>query len=147
MRGCVPRGARADPRPWALDEELVQAVAERREDRTAVQEDPTPEARERWKEKKKHATAVETAARHRAFRDFASTELNRPAALGRVTKILRRMEGAMVDACPGQAVSGDRGQLVAEDRSKAEAFVRANAGISSHTRQRGGDATGQSRQS
>ncbi|KAF0298220.1 RNA-directed DNA polymerase from mobile element jockey [Amphibalanus amphitrite] len=72
----------------------------------------------------------------RSFREFASTELNRPAALGRVTKLLRKMEGAVMDACPGQAVSGDRGQLVAECRSKAEAFVRTYASVSRHTRHR-----------
>ena len=32
--------------------------------------------------------------------------------------MLRKMEGAVLDTCPGQAVSGDRGQLVVEDRSK-----------------------------
>ena len=42
----------------------------------------------------------------------------------------------MLDTCPGQAVSGDRGQLVAEDRSKAEAFVRTYASVSRHTRHR-----------
>ena len=137
----IPRGARADPKPWALDPELKQAVAERREARDAMHQDPTQANRSRWKEKKNHAADVEAAARYRAFREFASTELNRPAALGRVTKILRRMEGAVADACPGQAVNGDRGQLVAEDRDKAEAFVRTYALISCHTRLRRRDRT------
>ena len=132
----IPRGARADPQPWALDEELVQAVAERRAARTAVQEDPSPENQAIWKAKKRRAADIEVEARQRSFREFASTELNRPAALGRVTKLLRKMEGAVLDACPGQAVSGDRGQLVAEDRSKAEAFVRTYASVSRHTRDR-----------
>ena len=114
----IPRGARADLKPWSLDSELEQAVAERREARDAVHRDPTQANRSRWKDgtRWKHVAEVEAAARHRAFREFASTELNRPAALGRVTKILRRMEGAVADACPGQAVNGDRGQLVAENR-------------------------------
>ncbi|KAF0297157.1 putative RNA-directed DNA polymerase from transposon BS [Amphibalanus amphitrite] len=34
------------------------------------------------------------------------------------------------------AINGDRGQLVAEDRAKAEAFVRTYANVSSHTRHR-----------
>ena len=135
----IPRGARADPQPWALDEELVQAVEERRAARRAVQEDPSRENQALWKEKKRKAADVEEEARRRSFRNFASTELNRPAALGRVTKLLRKMEGAVLDACPGQAVSGDRGQLVAEDRSKAEAFVRTYAGVSRHTRNRARD--------
>ncbi|KAF0304735.1 putative RNA-directed DNA polymerase from transposon BS [Amphibalanus amphitrite] len=133
---CVPRGARADPKPWALDPELVRAVEERKAARAAVQEDPSPENQTRWKEKKRHAADVEADARRRAFQDFASTELNRRAALGRVTKILRKMEGAVTDTCPGQAINGDRGQLVAEDRAKAEAFVRTYANVSSHTRHR-----------
>ena len=137
----IPRGARADPKPWALDPELDQAAAERREARDAMHRDPTQANRSRWKEKKKQAADVEAAARHRAFREFASTELNRPAALGRVTKILRRMEGAVADACPGQAVNGDRGQLVAEDRDKAEAFARTYALVSCHTRLRRRDRT------
>ena len=106
-----------------------------------MQADPSPESQARWKDKKKAAADIEVEARHRAFRDFASTELNRPAALGRVTKILRRMEGAVMDACPGQAVNGDRGQLVAEDRSKAEAFARTYANVSRHVRLRRRDRT------
>ena len=77
---------------------------------------------------------MEVVARQRAFHDFATTELNRPAALGRVTKILRRMEGAVANACPGQAVNGDRGESAAEDRDKAEAFARTYARVSRHTR-------------
>ena len=109
---------------------------ERRAARTAVQQDPSPENQAIWKAKKRRAADVELAARQRSFRDLASTELNRPQALGRVTKMLRKMEGAVLDTCPGQAVSGDRGQLVAEDRSKAEAFVRTYASVSRHTRHR-----------
>ena len=137
----IPRGARADPKPWALDDELAEAVEERRAARTAVQQNPSPENQAIWKEKKRRAADVEVAARQRSFRDLASTELNRPQALGRVTKMLRKMEGAVLDTCPGQAVSGDRGQLVAEDRSKAEAFVRTYASVSRHTRHQKRDRT------
>ena len=129
----VPRGARADPRPWELDPELVQAVAERREARTAKQADPSPENQARWREKKRVAADVEVVARQRAFRDFATIELNQPAALGRVTKILRRMKSAVANACPGQAVNGDRCQSAAEDRDKAEAFARTYTRVSRHT--------------
>ena len=76
------------------------------------------------------------SARQRSFREFVTTKLNRPAALGRVTKRLRKMEGAVKDTCPGQSLSGDRGQLVVEDRLKAEAFVRTYASVSRHTRHR-----------
>ena len=51
----IPRGARADPKPWALDEELAEAVEERRAARTAVQQDPSPENQAIWKEKKRRA--------------------------------------------------------------------------------------------
>ena len=129
----IPRGARADPKPWALDEELIQAVEERRRARAAVHENPSPENQAIWKEKKRITAGAVVSARQRSFREFASTELNRPAALGRVTKMLRKMEGAVQDACPGQSVSGDRGQLVVVDRSKAEAFVRTYASVSRHT--------------
>ena len=61
----IPRGARADPKPWALDEELAEAVEERRAARTAVQQDPSPENQATWKEKKRRAADVEVAARQR----------------------------------------------------------------------------------
>ena len=47
-----------------------------------------------------------------------------------------KMEGAVLDTCPGQSASGDRDQLVVEDRSKAEAFVRTYASVSRYTRHR-----------
>ena len=81
---------------------------ELREARTAMQADPSPKTQARWKTKKREAAGVEVSARQRAFRDFATAELNRPAAIGRVTKILRRMKGAVANACPGQAVNGAR---------------------------------------
>ena len=76
----IPRGARTDPKPWALDEELIQAVEERRRARAAVHENPFPENQAIWKEKKRIAADVEVSARQRSFREKASTELNRPAA-------------------------------------------------------------------
>ena len=50
--------------------------------------------------------------------------------------MLRKMEGAVQVTCPGQSVSGDRGQLVVENRSKAEALVCTYAIVSRYTRQR-----------
>ena len=47
--------------------------------------------------------------------------------------MLRKIEVAVQDTCPGQSVSGDRCQLVLEDRSKAEALVHTYAGVSRHT--------------
>ncbi|KAF0287335.1 hypothetical protein FJT64_014257 [Amphibalanus amphitrite] len=71
----------------------------------------------------------------RCFRELATGELNKPAAIGKVTKILRKMEGAAPDVCPDRAINGDCGQLLAEDRAKAEAFVRTYAHVSRNVRQ------------
>ena len=68
---------------------------ERREARTTMQVDPTHEIQASWWKAKKEAADVELAARERAFCNFATTKLNRPAALGRVAKILRRMGGGV----------------------------------------------------
>ena len=62
-------------------------------------------------------------ARQRCFTEFASTDLNKHTAIGRVKKILKKMEGAIQSVCPGQAINGNRGQLAVEDHAKAEAFV------------------------
>ncbi|KAF0314117.1 putative RNA-directed DNA polymerase from transposon BS [Amphibalanus amphitrite] len=93
-----------------------------------------PATRERWKAAKKAAAAAEESARTRTFRDFVSTELNRPSSIGRVSKILRRMEGAVPESRPGQAISGDCGKLAIEDRAKANAFVRTYAAVSKQVR-------------
>ncbi|KAF0291219.1 RNA-directed DNA polymerase from mobile element jockey [Amphibalanus amphitrite] len=131
----VPRGARADPKPWALDPDLVAAVAERREARDALKEHDSEEARSRWKTAKKSVATMEAEAQKRSFRELATGELNKPAAIGKVTKILRKMEGAAPDVCPDRAINGDCGQLLAEDRAKAEAFVRTYAHVSRNVRQ------------
>ena len=91
----IPRGARPDPRPWALDPDHQQAVAERREARKTYQRQHTPDNLARWKDAKKKAAQSEEEARKKSFRTFASEELNRPANLGKVCKILRKMEGGV----------------------------------------------------
>ena len=83
-------------------------------------------------ETKRRAANIEEEAKKRAFRNFASEELNRPANLGRVHKILRKMEGAE-QAAPGQAL-GDHGRRAVEDRDKAEAFARTYANVSRQAR-------------
>ncbi|KAF0313786.1 RNA-directed DNA polymerase from mobile element jockey [Amphibalanus amphitrite] len=125
---AIPRGARADPRPWALDPELVEAVAERREARDAMKQDRSRAAKDRWLEAKRRAAKVEEEAKTRSFREFASTTLNKPTNIGRVTKVLRKMEGS-VQACPGHALQGDRG-LAVEDLEKATSFVRTYSRVS-----------------
>ena len=44
----VPRGARADPKPWALDPEVAAAAGERIAARRAVRVDPSEAAKQRW---------------------------------------------------------------------------------------------------
>ena len=142
LAGGGSRGApRTDPRPWAEDPDLMDAISERREARAAMQQAPSRATSERWKIAKKRAAEAEAAARQRSFRQFASTELNKPATVGRVAKILKKMEGAVHSPCPGQAVNGDRGQLAVEDRAKAEAFVRSYANVSKNVRLRLRDRT------
>ena len=73
-------------------------------------------------------------ARKKSFRTFASEELNRPAKLGKVCKILRKMEGGVQAPAPGRAISGDHGREAVADRSKAEAFVATYARVSRQIR-------------
>ncbi|KAF0303793.1 hypothetical protein FJT64_024266 [Amphibalanus amphitrite] len=131
---AIPRGARADPKPWDCDPELIDAISARRAARAEMTSNLCPATRERWKAAKKAAAAAEESARTRTFRDFVSTELNRPSSIGRVSKILRRMEGAVPESRPGQAISGDCGKLIIEDRAKANAFVRTYAAVSKQVR-------------
>ena len=130
----VPRGARADPKPWAIDPELVTAIEERRAARDAHQANPSRDTREEWKMAKRRAAEAEEEARRTAFRSFATNELNKRTNVGRVTKILKKMEGATQSACPGQAICGDHGRLAVEDRQKASAFVRTYASVSRQVR-------------
>ena len=140
-RRWIPRGARVDPKPWAMDPDLEDTVRARREAREELQRTPSEETRRKWKDAKRRAAEAEAAAQQRSFRDLATNELNKPAAIGRVSKILKKMEGAVQSACPGQAVNGDRGQLAVEDRTKAEAFITCYANVSKNVRLRHRDRT------
>ena len=62
--------------------------------------------------------------------------LTKQTAVSRVTKILKKMEGAIQSVCPGQAINGNRGQLAVEDHAKAEAFVHNYAHFSRNGRLR-----------
>ncbi|KAF0287890.1 RNA-directed DNA polymerase from mobile element jockey [Amphibalanus amphitrite] len=129
----IPRGARSDPKPWAMDPELVDAVRERRAARAALDADPGSAAlRDQWVSAKRKAANTAQEAKSRAFQKFASEELNRPTSIGRVHKILRKMEEA-VEIPPGQAL-GDHGRCAVEDRDKTEAFNRTYANVSRQVR-------------
>lgn len=130
----IPRGARADPKPWALDPELREAIEERRAARRQLRRDDPP-SRARWIEAKRRAASVERRVSQAHFRDFVGSTLNRPASLGRVAKILKKWEGAPDDHRPGEAMEdGDR--LLATDAEKAAAFNRTYAFVSRQVRDR-----------
>ena len=128
----IPRGARPDAKPWALDPELQRAVAERREARRLLRADD-PTSRERWIAAKQRAAAAEQEASRKHFRTFVETSLNKPANLGRVSKILKKWEGANDDHRPGQAMK-ENGRLLISDREKANAFNKTYAHVSRQTR-------------
>ncbi|KAF0311097.1 putative RNA-directed DNA polymerase from transposon BS [Amphibalanus amphitrite] len=127
-RKYIPRGARKVVEPWALDPELQQAVAERREARRALRPGD-PATRDRWVAAKRRAAETEKRVSQAHFRNFVETTLNKPASLGRVTKILKKWEGASDEHRPGQAMTeGDR--LLVTDSEKAEAFNATYAHVS-----------------
>lgn len=131
----IPRGARADPRPWALDPEFREAAAERREARRLLRSDDQ-ESRTRWLEAKRHAAEVERRVSRDSFRKFVSTTLNRPASLGRVAKILKKWDRSTDDEHrDGQALE-HKGRLLVTDRAKAEGFVQTYAHVSRQVRTR-----------
>ncbi|KAF0287013.1 putative RNA-directed DNA polymerase from transposon BS [Amphibalanus amphitrite] len=131
-RKYIPRGARKVVKPWALDPELQQAVAERREARRALRPGD-PATRDRWVAAKRRAAETEKRVSQAHFRNFVETTLNKPASLGRVTKILKKWEGASDEHRPGQAMTeGDR--LLVTDSEKAEAFNATYAHVSRQVR-------------
>ena len=95
-------------------------------------ESGSEEAKGHWVETKHRETEVEEEARRRAFRNFATDELNKPANIGTVHKTLGKMERAE-QAPPDQALGG-HGRRATEDREKAEAFAKTYANVSRQVR-------------
>ena len=62
-RRHVPSGARADPKPWALEPELQLAITERREARQQLRQDDQVSG-ERWLAAKRRAAEVEKRVLH-----------------------------------------------------------------------------------
>ena len=87
----IPRGARTQPRPWALDPELKEAVNARRAARRDMRSGDRS-AKERWVEAKRRAASVERRVSQRQFIEFVSTTLNKHQSLGRVHKTLKMWE-------------------------------------------------------
>ena len=129
----IPRGARADPRPWALDPELQEAVLARRTAREDLR-GGDPGSPERWIAAKRHAAEVEHRVSRRHFREFVSSTLNKPANIGRVHKTLKKWERCCDDEFRDGQAMVDRGKLLSTDRAKAEAFVREYAWVSRQVR-------------
>ncbi|KAF0314429.1 hypothetical protein FJT64_015127 [Amphibalanus amphitrite] len=137
----IPRGARADPRPWALHPDLQEAIRDRQAARREIRPDD-PDSRARWIEAKQRAAEVEGRVSREQFREFVGTTLNRPASLGRVSKILKKWEGATDDEHrDGQAMMDDDNKLLVTDKQKANAFVKTYAQVSRHVRNKKVDLT------
>ena len=68
------------------------------------------------------------------FRDFVTTELNRPSSVGRVSRLLKKWEGASDDEHrEGEAMqAGNRLLVTAEE--KANAFAAQYAHVSRQVR-------------
>lgn len=136
----VPRGARADPRPWALHPALREAVQARQTARREIRPDD-PDSKERWIHAKRRAAEIEERVSREQFQEFVSTTLNRPASLGRISKILKKWEGATDEEHRGGQAMHDGERLLVSSKQKAEAFVRMYAGVSRHVRHKRIDRT------
>ena len=129
----IPRGARADPRPWALDPELQEAARDRRAARADLREG-APGSRERWIAAKRRAAEVERRVTRRHFREFVSSTLNKPANIGRIHKTLKKWERCSDDEFRDGQTMMDNGRLLVTDRAKAQTFVREYAWVSRQVR-------------
>ncbi|KAF0287558.1 Dynein assembly factor 3, axonemal [Amphibalanus amphitrite] len=129
----IPRGARADPKPWAADPELEEAIADRRSAQARV--DPAvPETIQHYVETRRRAAEVEARVSRQRFHQMVSEELNKPNSIGRVSKILKRWEGATDDDHrDGQAMEHG-GRLLVKDGDKADAFCQTYAWVSRQVR-------------
>ena len=83
---------------------------------------------------KQRAAEVERKTSQKHFRILVETTLNKPASLGRVSKMLKAWEPSGDDQRPGQALR-EEGRLLASDRDKAEAFNRTSAHVSRQVRE------------
>ncbi|KAF0314338.1 Ribonuclease HI [Amphibalanus amphitrite] len=125
----IPRGARRDAKPWALHPDVLRAAEERQAARRAVTaEDPS--SKTRWINAKKRAAEVEARVSRESFREFVTTELNRPSSVGRVSRMLKKWEGGGDDEHrDGEAMkAGDR--LLVSAEAKANAFAHQYATVS-----------------
>ncbi|KAF0307586.1 putative RNA-directed DNA polymerase from transposon BS [Amphibalanus amphitrite] len=94
----IPKGARADPRPWALHPDLQEAIRDRQAARREIRPDD-PDSRTRWIAAKQRAAEVEGRVSREQFHEFVGTTLNRPASLGRVSKILKSLTEQGLPLC------------------------------------------------
>ena len=131
----IPRGARSEARPWALDSELEEAVEERRSARSDLRRGART-AKERWVAAKQRTASVERRVTQRHFREFVSTQLNRHQNLGRVHKTLKKWEGATDDAHRPGETTEDNGRTLTTNLEKATTFNRTYATVSRQVRVR-----------
>ena len=126
-RKHVPRGARKDPTPWALGPRLQEAIGKRRGVLRHLRAG-VPGSKERWVEAKQHAAKIEHAAREHSqahFRGFVEKELNKPASLGKTTRLPKRWAAEDTHR-PGEA-------KVTEDRPCSPPIERKRAPSTAHT--------------
>ncbi|KAF0291218.1 putative RNA-directed DNA polymerase from transposon BS [Amphibalanus amphitrite] len=124
----------------ACDGPDEEAIRDRQAARREIRPDD-PDSRARWIEAKQRAAEVEGRVSREQFREFVGTTLNRPASLGRVSKILKKWEGATDDEHrDGQAMMDDK-KLLVTDKQKANAFVKTYAQVSRHVRNKKVDLT------
>ena len=79
---------------------------------------------------------MEARVSRQRFHDLVTEELNRPNNIGKVSRILKRWEGATDDEHrDGQAME-HKGRLLTKDREKSEAFCQTYAWVSRQVRDR-----------
>ena len=84
-------------------------------------------------EAKQHAARIEREVSQAHFREFVEKELNKPASLGKTTRLLKCWAGED-DHRPGEAMVTEDGRLLATDREKADAFNRTYAQVARQVR-------------
>ena len=84
-RASHPEGRPGGPRPWALDPELEEAVRER--DVHAAPIVPIPCFQRQVDRSEEGSSEIEQRITRDRFRAFVTTTLNKPASLGRVSKL------------------------------------------------------------
>jgi len=90
---------------------------------------------QQYKEAKAHAAEMEKAATQDCWRNFVTNELNKPNEIGKVYKIMSKMEGKASNPNVGNAIEHE-GRILINDKEKANAFNLMYAKVSCKVRNR-----------